>query len=404
MATNVELTKMSDTMTEGTVVEWLKKEGDQVRQGDRIAEIETDKATMDLEAPRGGVVLKRFVETGATVPCGTVVAVIGTEGEPVPDVAPEPDEQQGAASAAPSVSLSRAPEAKAAAPSPGEARLRSSPSARKLARMEGVDLKIVLGSGPGGRIVRRDVEAALAGQEQAAQEVSPTTPAGEMVPISRRRKKMIERLVVTHQTVPTFNLTRRIRMDAARAFRASLNATDTFARGIGYTELLVKAVACAMKVEPGLNARFTEQGIERLADVNVGIAVGLEDAVIVPVIRRCQARSLREICDDFERITARARDNTLLAADLGNSTFTISNLGMYGVEEFTAVLNAPDAAILAVGAIRPEPVATGDRASVAELMSVTLTVDHRVADGVLAARWLQVFTRCMENPVCLLVE
>jgi pyruvate dehydrogenase E2 component (dihydrolipoamide acetyltransferase) len=404
MATNVELTKMSDTMTEGTVVEWLKAEGDEVRHGDSIAEIETDKATMDLEAPRDGVLLKRFVEAGATVPCGTVLAVIGAEGEPISDAAPAASQEHGATEAARSSAEPGPRQAQPLASPLDAARLRSSPSARKLARTGGADLKAVSGSGPGGRILRRDVEAALADQKRMAAQAPSAPPAGEVVPISRLRKRMIERLVATHREAPTFSLTRRINMDAARAFRESLAVTNASAGGIGYTELLVKAAARAMKAEPGLNARFTERGIERVADVNVGIAVGLEDGVVVPVIRRCQALALHEIRDEFARIVARAKDNTLLAADLGNSTFTISNLGMYGVEQFTAVLNAPDAAILAVGAITPQPVVSAEKLSVAHLMSVTLTVDHRVADGVLAARWLQVFSRCVENPVCLVVE
>ena len=403
MATKVELPQMSDTMTEGSVLVWLKAEGDEVRAGDPIAEIETDKATMELEAPEDGVLLKHLVEVGATVPCGTVLAVVGKPGEPLPDLE-MPVSSGGELSATPSREVAdeepladeRSPEARQ--------RLKSSPVARKLATNAGLDLKTVPGTGPGGRIVRRDVEAALAGQKETPPEPLTTAPAGEFLPVSRVREKMIERLVATHRNVPTFSLTRRLRMDAAHAFREALRVTEAFSGGIGYTEILVKAVAMAMKHVPRLNARYTEKGIRALEEVNVGIAVGLEEGIIVPVIRRCQARSLREIRDEFLRITAQAKDGSLLADDLGNSTFTISNLGMYGVEEFTAILNAPDAAILAVGAIAPQPIVQDGEVTVAEMMSVTLTVDHRVADGVLAARWLEAFAKFMENPISLVLE
>jgi len=404
MATKVELAQMSDTMTEGVVLAWLKEEGDEVRQGDAIAEIETDKATMELEAPAAGVLLKRYVEAGATVSCGTVLALVGNRGEPIPDDEPTSAAAREASERVLPPSEPCASEAPAPYAPTEDVRLRSSPSARKLARMEGVDLRTVVGTGPGGRVVRRDVEAVLAEGRRAAPVAQPAHLPGQTTPISRVRRKMIERLVATHQTVPTFSITRRIRMDAARAFRESLKMTETFAGGIGYTELLVKAVARAMKSVPQLNARYTESAIVLLDEVNVGVAVGLEEGVIVPVIRRCQARSLREVRDEFQRITTWAKEHSLLADDLGNSTFTISNLGMYGVEEFTAILNAPDAAILAVGAVARQPVVSDDGIVVAEMMSVTLTVDHRVADGVLAARWLQAFTRCLENPVSLLVD
>lgn len=398
MATKIELTQMSDTMTEGTLLSWLKDEGDEVRQGDAVAEIETDKATMDLEAPADGVLLRKLVEPGATVPCGTVLAVIGAKGEPIPDIAPP---SMAASSAAPTPPA-RPDERSTAQPRTDHPRLRSSPSARRLARIEGIDLGTVAGTGPDGRIVRRDIESAALERKRPAG--ARERVSQEVVPISRIRRKMIDRLVITHQTVPTFSLTRRIAMDGARAFRESLKVTATYARGIGYTELLVKAVARAMKAVPHLNARYTDHGIERLEEVNVGVAVGIDDGVVVPVIRRCQVLSLREIGEEFRRITAAAKEGSLLAADLGSSTFTVSNLGMYGVDEFSAILNAPDAAILAVGAIVPQPVASNGEIVIREMMAVTLTVDHRVADGVLAAQWLQAFVRCVENPVSLLVE
>jgi len=388
MARTIELPQMTDTMAEGTLVSWLKAEGDAVQAGEPIAEIETDKAIMELEAPEGGVLLKAFVAVGDTIPCGGPVACVGNLGDPIPD-----------ATGASALATKTGPAPK------HRGRTKASPAARKIATAAALGLDDVGGTGPGGRIVRRDVEAALAARAAAPpSEPAQAVPTGGVVPIGRIRRKMIERLVATHQTVPTFSLTRRIVMDAAAGFRDGLVATATFSGGIGYTELIVKAAARAMRDVPALNARFTDEGIRSIEDANIGVAVGLDEGVVVPVIRRCQAKTLRQIADDFRGLTERAKRNALLAADMGNSTFTVSNLGMYDIDEFTAIPNAPDAAIMAVGAIAPQAIVRGNAVAIARLMAVTLTVDHRVADGVAAARWLAAFAGYLENPIKLLVD
>ena len=390
MATLIELAQMTDTMTEGTLVTWLKHEGDLVEIGDALAEIETDKAVMELETPHGGTVLKTFVAEGETIPCGTAVAAVGQPGEAIPDIPQAPE-------SAPADDEAPQPAEAVERTAPTGDRIKASPVARKLAAQAGLALRDVSGTGPDGRIVKRDVEEAL--QAPASAE-----PAGRGVRLSTKRRVMIERLVSTHQSVPTFDATKRISMDAAISFREALKATEAFADGIGFTELLVMASALAMRAVPALNARYAGDRIDRLDEVHVGVAVGLDEAVVVPVIRSCQAKKLSDVADDFRRLTERARSGSLLADDFGNSTFTLSNLGMYGVDEFTAILNAPDAAILAAGAITEQPVVRDGQIVVGNILTVTLTVDHRVADGVQAAQWLAALARYMENPVSLLVE
>ena len=408
MVTLVELPQMTDTMTEGTLVAWLVDEGDAVRAGDAIAEIETDKAIMELEVSVDGVLLKRYFLESDDVPCGAAVAAVGDVGDTSPDAPEAPAAQAADGVAAPSeVDLPDAPstvvgeESEPEPPDGSDDRIKASPIARRIASEKGVELDDVGGTGPDGRIVRRDIEAAAS--SEAAPCVSEESVAAEVTPHSRLRRIMIDRLVDTHRNVPTFTVTRRFDVDRLAMFRDELRSTDAFADGIGYTEVLVKAAALAMAREPGLNDRYGADGIERVGKVNVGIAVGLDDGVIVPVIRHCERLRLQDIVKEFRRLADRARSGTLLADDLGDSTFTISNLGMYGVDEFTAVLNAPDAAILAVGTVAEQPVVRAGEIVAGKVMTGTLTVDHRVADGVVAARWLAALAHYLENPASLVV-
>lgn len=388
MAKYIELPQMTDTMKEGVVSAWLKDEGEEVRQGDPIAEIETDKAVMELEAPSDGVLLRRYVDEHVEVACGTVVAVIGDAGEAV-DEAPQPEAKSDdaeAPSTAPSTALREEPTEVEPASSGSTDRIASSPAARRKARELGVDLSSVAGSGPGGRIVMRDVEPA-AGEESVRR-----------IPLSRKRRVMINRLIETHQSVPAFTVTRHFDCERLVRFREDMKQSADFADGIGYTELFVKAAALASVNEPSLNARFAEDAIHRFSEVNIGVAVGLDDGVIVPVIRGCENKPLTDIVRDFRRYMERVRSGTLLADELTGSTFTISNLGMYGVDEFAAVINAPDAAILALGSITSRAVVRDGAVVAGTVMTGTLTVDHRVADGVAAGRWLAEFAALLEEP------
>ena len=406
MAIRVELPQLSDTMTEAVLVSWLVNEGDEVRVGDPVADVETDKAIMNIDAPASGTLLKQYAAEGDTVAVGALIAAIGQPGDPLPDPEEPPAEPvaEEPAPAAPPVTPSAPEPAAPTIPDSAQPdRIKASPKARKLAEENGVNLKDVAGTGPGGRIVKRDVLAGTAAK---------IPPGGKTVPITSRRKLMIRRLEEAARTIPTFTVSRDISMDAARSFRESLKTTRTFADGIGYNEIIMKAAARAMEEVPEMNASYVPEGIRFNDAVHMGMAVGLEDVVAVPVVRDCQTRSLAEISAEVRRLTEAARTGTLLAYDLGTSTFTISNLGMYGVDRFTAVLNPPEAAILAVGAVKRRPVVkpdamtsgTSDMLTVGYEMSVTLTVDHRVADGMHAARWLSRFAGCMEDPVTLLVD
>jgi pyruvate dehydrogenase E2 component (dihydrolipoamide acetyltransferase) len=357
---------MSDTMTEGTLVRWLKREGDVVRIGDPVAEIETDKAVMEVEAAASGVLLKCCAEPAEVVQCGSRLGWIGELGEVVDEVP-------------------------SAVEAEGKSRKRSSPAARKLAVDRGVDLTDVTGSGPGGRVVMRDIPGkdARTGSMAARSNVPGMHPA---------RARMISRLETSHRDIPAFTLVRRICMDGAREFRHALRSTETFSRGIGVTELCIACAARAMVSEPRLNARYERAGITFMQEINIGIAVGMEDYVVVPVLRNCGSLQLLGIADEFRRLVTAAQSGSLLAEDARNSTFTVSNLGAYGIEQFTAVINPPEAAILAVGMAKPEAVVADGDLKIAEMMTVTLTVDHRVADGIHAARWLASFAEAMENP------
>jgi pyruvate dehydrogenase E2 component (dihydrolipoamide acetyltransferase) len=401
MATFVELPQMTDTMSEGILVAWLAEEGDSIRTGDPLAEVETDKAIMELEAPKSGVLLRKYAEEGVEIACGTIVVALGDEGEDVPATPPsntesttpdddQPDEVPEQASAS----------MDAPATKDKSDRVKVSPVARSMASDEGLDLSVVVGSGPDGRIVKRDVEKAISERTGA---VAPSATGGGDARSAHIRRRMIDRLVETHQSIPTFTVNRQIDMGRAVGLRGELRATESFVDGIGYTEMIVKAAALAMRSVPQLNARYSGDEVVSIPDVNIGIAVGLDGSVVVPVVKQCDTKPLQGIVGEMAELAARAHAGALLADDVRDSTFTVSNLGMYGVDSFTAMLNAPDAAILACGSVHEQPVVRDGSLVVGTVMSVTLTVDHRVADGVAAAKWLAAFAESLENPVSLIV-
>jgi pyruvate dehydrogenase E2 component (dihydrolipoamide acetyltransferase) len=402
MATFVELPQMTDTMSEGILVAWLAEVGDSIRTGDPLAEVETDKAIMELEAPKSGVLLRKYAEEGAEITCGTIVVALGDEGEDVPATPPSntesatPNEDQPDEVVAEQVAAS----VDTPAIEDKSERVKASPVARSMASDEGLDLSAVVGSGPDGRIVKRDVEKAISERTGA---VASSAAGGGDARSAHIRRRMIDRLVETHQSIPTFTVTRQIDMGRAVGLRGELRATESFVDGIGYTEMIVKAAALAMRSVPQLNARYSGDEVVLIPDVNIGIAVGLDDSVVVPVVKQCDTKPLQGIVGEMAELAARAHAGALLADDVRDSTFTVSNLGMYGVDSFTAMLNAPDAAILACGSVREQPVVRDGSLVVGTVMFVTLTVDHRVADGVAAAKWLAAFAESLENPVSLIV-
>ena len=380
MASRVIMPKLTDSMEEGVVVKWRKAEGERVESGDVLAEIETDKAVMDLEAFASGTLLKILVPEGTTVLSGTLIGVIGDVDEDIRDIL---------AGAQPSAARPSAPRpAPSAVASPGEDTL-ASPRVRTLAREHGIDLQSVKGSGPGGRIVERDLEPFLAPKEEQ--------PAVREVPLSQMRKAIVRMTTQSKAPVPHFYVT--IEADMAEGLRVVEGSKMAAAPSpISITHLLIAASARALKQHPGLNASFAGETIRIFSSIDIGIAVALEDGLIVPVLRDCGSKTLGQIVEAERILVARARKRELVPEEYTGATFLISNLGKFDVESFSAVILPPAATALAVGSVRETPVVRGGRVEVGHRMTLTLSCDHRVIDGAVAAQFLQTFKQALEHP------
>jgi len=385
MSTDVIMPALGFDMTEGLLARWLKNEGDPVEKGQAIVEIETDKATVEIEAAAAGILALIIVHAGETVPVGTLIGVIAETGEKVmPVSAPAP------------------PAPPPPAPVP-EGRVKASPVARKMAEEAGLDLSRIKGTGPGGRVVERDVQAAIAaGSAQAPPGVPAGPVPGATVPLNRMRKTIARRMTESKAAAPHFYITVEINMDDAMKMREQLNALAPEAERISVNDLVVAAAAKTLARFPVLNASYREDNLEMHPQINIGIAVALEDGLIPPVLRDADKKPLKRIAAESKALAERARTNKLRSDDLGGGTFTVSNLGMFDVDEFIAIINPPEAAILAVGAVIRRPVASAGEVRIASLMKTTLSVDHRVADGAQAGRFMQEFKKLLENPVTLL--
>jgi pyruvate dehydrogenase E2 component (dihydrolipoamide acetyltransferase) len=447
MITRVVMGKLSPTMEEGTVVRWSKQEGDAVKVGEVLAEIETDKANMEMEALGAGILKRILVPAGRKAPVGTLIGVIADPTEDIsallgeatlpdaPPVAavpmPIPAAAPPAASPAP-VALSPAPVpaapasvmAAAAPTSASGGRVKASPLARRLAAERQIPLSSIAGSGPGGRVIRRDVlglsttpgatapladaAAVLRFPTLAAPAVpAPVPPAAppavgdQQVPLSSMRRTIARRLTESKATAPHFYVTVEIAMDAAVALREQLVRTE---RGkLSFNDLVVKASALALARFPMVNASWAEDKIVTHGEVHVGVAVAIPDGLIVPVVRNADRKTVLQIGAEVRDLATRARDRKLKPEEFAGGTFSISNLGMMDVEQFTAIINPPESAILAVGAVRKTPVVVDDRVQVGHRMKVTLSCDHRVVDGALAAQFLAEVRRLLENPASLLI-
>ena len=444
MAIAVEMPKMSDTMEEGVLAAWLVEEGQAVAAGDVVAQVETDKATMDLEVYDDGVLLKRVIGEGDSVPIGGLIAILGKEGEDVSAIlakydgsgdgaaAPAPAEEAPAveAPAAAPVAPATAPEAPAAAPEPApvqaDGRPKASPLARKLATEHGVNLSVLAGSGPEGRIIKRDIEAAIgsstapaaapapaATAETPRPAAQPSTPVVqpdggyEAVRISQMRKTIARRLAESKFTNPHFYLTADIDMSEAVAFRGKLNekAEANGLAKVSFNDLVTKACALSLRQHPWVNASWMEaEGEIRLHhDVHVAIAVAVDEGLITPVIRHADRKGLSELAAETRTLATKARDRELQPEDWSGSTFSTSNLGMFGIDEFTAIINPPNACILAIGSIRDVPVVKNDVVVPGKQMKVTLSCDHRVVDGATGAEFLKSVRGYLEDPVTMLL-
>jgi pyruvate dehydrogenase E2 component (dihydrolipoamide acetyltransferase) len=426
MATNILMPALSPTMTEGTLSRWLKKEGENVRAGDVIAEIETDKATMEVEAVDEGVLGKILIADGTqNVKVNDPIAILVDEGEAVPASAPAP---RPAAAAAPPTAPTTA--AGAEPPKPAQqtgnghdaegGRIFASPLARRMAKQAGLDLGTLKGSGPNGRIVKADIEAALQKPAQAAPQpaaaaapapvsrsATPVTAPHRLVPHSSMRKVIARRLTEAKSTIPHFYVSMDVEIDALIRLLGDLNAKapkdgpDTYL--ITINDMVIKASAATLRRVPTVNAAWTDDGMALFDDVDISVAVAIPDGLITPIIRRADQKGLATISREMKDLAGRAREGKLKPEEFQGGGFSISNMGMFGVSEFAAIINPPQSAILAVAAGQKRPVVKNDSLAIATVMTCTLSVDHRVVDGALGARWLREFKRIVEDPLSLLL-
>jgi pyruvate dehydrogenase E2 component (dihydrolipoamide acetyltransferase) len=445
MATNILMPALSPTMTEGTLARWLKKEGEPVRAGDVIAEIETDKATMEVEAVDEGVLGKILVPDGtAGVKVNDPIAVLVEEGEAVPAAAApakaptppaaeqpaakpaqqEPRQEAVAQPSSPAPQAQPRPNGHAAPESGG--RIFASPLARRMAKQAGIDLSGLTGSGPNGRIIRADIEAAQKGGAAAASQPAAAPAAAgpapapaprpapvaitaphTLVPNSTMRRVIARRLGEAKQTVPHFYLSMDIEIDALLKLRVDLNAKSpkegASAFKLSVNDLIIKAAAITLRRIPKVNASWTEDAIALYDDVDVSVAVAIPDGLITPIIRRADQKGLAAISNEMKDLAARARTGKLKPEEFQGGGFSISNLGMFGVREFAAIINPPQGAILAVGAGEQRPVVRDGQLAIATMMTCTLSVDHRVVDGALGAEWLAAFKAIVQDPLSLML-
>ena len=437
-ASIIRMPKMSDTMTEGVLVSWLKKEGDKVSSGDVLAEVETDKATMELEAYEDGTLLYLGVKEGESVAVDAVIAIVGEKGADfkalldaedgaVPAGVEDRSREENAKSEEnieareeettsekvqdTKVNAAGSSEDKSSSSAEG-GRIKASPLARKMAKEKGINLSAVKGSGEGGRIVQRDIEnykpsaetqpAAKAATPQAAQ-VATGAPADayEEVNVSQMRKVIARRLAESKFSAPHFYLTMEIDMDKAMEARVSINEVSPVK--VSFNDLVIKAAAAALRQHPAVNSSWLGDKIRYNKHINIGVAVAVEEGLLVPVVRNADYKSLSAIAAEVKDLGGKAKSKKLQPSDWEGNTFTISNLGMFGIDEFTAIINPPDACIMAVGGIKQTPVVRNGEIKIGNVMKVTLSCDHRVVDGAVGSAFLQTFKNMLENPVRILV-
>ncbi len=456
MATQVVMPKLSPTMEEGQLSRWLKKEGDTVSMGEPIAEIDTDKATMEMQALGNGVLRKILIKEGESAPLGQLIGIIGEPDEDISSLLKaqpatekkesaaaqeKPSDQTGSEQATEEeekaeTPQSASPTAKVTAPEPDDGksaptsaqpqtggRVVVSPIAARMAAEGGVSLSAIAGTGPGGRIIKRDVEAALAagkkptaGDGAEAQRKLRAVPSGAAaqqaaitgaspfrdVPMSEMRRTIARRLVTSIGPVPHFFLTTEIEMDRAADLRQALNEIYPQQK-ISLNDIIIKAAAWALIQHPDVNASFQDKVIRYYERADIGVAVATDNGLITPVIRSADLKSISEINTEVRELAERARARKLVQEEYTGATFSVSNLGMYGIDEFTAVINPPEGGILAVGAMAPKPVVKNEEIAIRQMMRVTMSCDHRVIDGATGAQFLQSFKKAMENPLYLVV-
>jgi len=426
MAEIVRMPKMSDTMTEGVVSKWHKKVGDSIKSGDLVAEIETDKATMEFESYQNGTLLYIGVPEGKGAPVDSILAILGNAGEDYKPLLKEEESKAPAAAASPSAKeankkeepvAKKETEVKPAASRPKietpavrqvqesveDGKIKASPLARRLAEEKGINLSMLRGTGDGGRVIKRDIawykpsEYAGGGgfSGQAVMEESYTD-----TPVSQMRKTIAKRLAESKYTAPHFYLTMDIDMDQAISARESINQVTGLK--ISYNDFVIKAAAAALRQHPAINSSWMGDSIRTNSHIHIGVAVAVEEGLLVPVVRFADGKTLSAINAEVKNYAQRAKEKKLQPSDWEGNTFTVSNLGMFDIEEFTAIINPPDSCIMAIGAIKQTPVVKNGVVVPGNIMRVTLSCDHRVVDGVKGAQFLQTFKGLLENPVVLL--
>lgn len=438
MATQVVMPKLSPTMEEGQLARWLKKEGDKVSMGEPLAEIDTDKATMEMQALSNGVLRKILINEGESAPLGQPIAIIGEPDEDISELLktagaakPAPAEagskQLPESDAAPAVEV-KAEETATAAPAPASpdgrkpstngGRVLISPIAARMAAEAGIDFKSLRGSGPGGRIVKKDIESAVSSKQQAPAVKPRLSPIalsrpGEKgavygpsayrdEPISEMRRTIARRLVTSLGPIPHFFLTSEIDMERAAELRRSINELYPDLK-LSVNDIIIKVAAVALIQHPQVNASYQDKTVRYYEHADIGVAVATDNGLITPIVRAAEMKSLTDIAAEVRELAERARARKLKPEEYTGATFSISNLGMFGIDEFTAVINPPEGAILAIGAMAPKPVVRDGEISARQTMRVTMSCDHRVIDGAIGAKFLQTFKQIMENPIYLFI-
>ncbi|MDX9990467.1 MAG: dihydrolipoamide acetyltransferase family protein [Anaerolineales bacterium] len=423
MAEIINMPKLGFDMAEGVLVRWVKNVGETIQKGDVLAEIETDKATVEVESAFSGVVLQQLVDPGTSVPVNDPIAVVGEEGEKVEGLTAQVEKKpsQGGSQKPADEPQSEEPDAEKAeqpaqsktAADPSDM-LKASPLARKVARDKGVDLGAVVGTGPGGRIVRRDVDAALAAGQKADPQKAEKSSSGptnieysniadETIQTTKLRQAIGRRLVESKSTIPHFYLTHEYKLEALLDLRKQLNGYLPEGEKLSLNDFVLKAVALSLREFPNLNATLSGDKIIRKGEVNVGVAVTVPGGLMTVVVKNTDQKPLRVISSEVKAMAARARDGKVKPEDVDGSTFSTSNLGMYDVEDFIAIINPPEAAILAISSAREVPVVENGQLKIGWRMKVTISVDHRISDGAEAAQFMQALAKYLEEPVRMLV-
>lgn len=414
--TEVVMPSMGADMTEGAIARWIKTEGDEISRGDILAEVETDKAVVEMEAYGNGILRKVIIGEGVTVPVGQIIAIIADADEDLPDVdAPAAETLAEPESAPVPVAAETAPEP-VAAPAVPAGRIKASPVAKKIAAENGIDLASLTGTGPGGRIVKADVEAAVAGKgtpapaadASAAAPVAPSAPPAalltEDIPLSGMRKAIARTVIRSKADQPDFWVTVNVEMTAALEARKQFNHSmaDIGVR-VSVNDMILKAVALSIEKHPKWNMSYTDEKLVAHPNINVGVAIALDQGLMVPAILGCQGKSLRDIAIASKDLGARARSGGLTQEEMTGGTFSVSNLGMFGINEFSAIIFPPQPGILAIGASTPTPVVKDGELAIGNIMKMTLSVDHRVNDGAEGAVFINEIKGFLENPLSMVL-